>query len=100
DPSLGLFFVTARESCGIFFTWKDNYTPGESFRGGAVQRLSDTQSSMLRAIDVTTGERRWEFPFTTQSWAGVLSTASGLVFAGASGNVMAVGANDGKNMSH
>ena len=64
DPSLGLFFVTARESCGIFFTWKDDYTPGEAFRGGAVQRLGDTQSSMLRAIDVTTGERRWEFPYT------------------------------------
>jgi len=100
DPSLGLFFVTARESCGIFFTWKDDYTPGEAFRGGAVQRLGDTQSSMLRAIDVTTGERRWEFPFTTQSWAGALSTASGLVFAGGSGNVMAFDAKSGKNLWH
>jgi len=100
DPSLGLFFVTARESCGIFFTWKDDYTPGEAFRGGAVQRLGDTQSSMLRAIDVTTGERRWEFPFTTQSWAGVLSTASGVVFAGGSGNVMAFDSKTGKNLWH
>ena len=44
DPALGLFFVTARESCGIFFTWKDDYNAGEAFRGGAVQRLGDTQS--------------------------------------------------------
>ena len=100
DPSLGLLFVTARESCGIFFSWKDDYTPGEAFRGGAVQRLGEGQFSALRAIDVATGERRWEFPYSSQSWAGVLSTASGLVFAGGSGNVMAFDAKTGKNLWH
>ena len=100
DPALGLFFVTARESCGIFFTWKDDYNPGDAFRGGAVQRMGETQFSALRAIDVATGERRWEFPYTAQSWAGVLSTASGLVFAGGSGNVMAFDAKTGKNLWH
>jgi alcohol dehydrogenase (cytochrome c) len=100
DPSLGLFFVTARESCGIFFTWKDDYTPGDAFRGGAVQRLGEGQVSALRAIDVATGERRWEFPYASQSWAGVLSTASGLVFAGGSGNLMAFDAKSGKNLWH
>ncbi len=89
DPARGLFFVTARESCGIFFSWKDDYTPGEAFRGGAVQRIGEGQYSALRAIDAATGKRRWEFPYTTQSWAGVLSTASGVVFAGGSGNLMA-----------
>jgi alcohol dehydrogenase (cytochrome c) len=100
DRSLGLFFVTARESCGIFYTWKDDYNPGESFRGGAVQRLNDRQYSALRAIDVATGERRWDFPYASQSWAGVLSTASGLVFAGSSGNFMAFDARTGKNLWH
>jgi alcohol dehydrogenase (cytochrome c) len=98
DKALGLLFVTARESCGIFFTWKDDYNPGDSFRGGAVQRVS--QSNVLRAIDVASGERRWDFPYTSQSWAGVLSTASGLVFAGASGNFMAFDARTGKNLWH
>ncbi len=100
DPSLSLFFVTARESCGVFFSWKDDYNPGDAFRGGAVQRLNEGQHSALRAIDVTTGERRWEFPYTSQSWAGVLSTASGLVFAGASGNLMAFDARTGKHLWH
>jgi len=98
-PELGLFFVTARESCGKFFTWKDDYNPGDGYRGGAVQRL-EGQYSALRALDVATGERRWEFPYTTQSWAGVLSTASGLVFAGGSGNLMAFDAKTGKNLWH
>jgi len=100
DPSLNLFFVTARESCGIFFTWKDDYTPGDAFRGGAVQRMGETQVSALRAIDVATGARKWEFPYANQSWAGVLSTASGLVFAGSSGNLMAFDAKTGKNLWH
>lgn len=100
DPSLKLLFVTARESCGIFYMWKDQYEPGLGFRGGAVQRVNEAHHAALRAIDVTTGERRWEFPYTAQSWAGVLSTASGLVFAGSSGNFMAFDARTGKNLWH
>src|SRR5258706_10499365 len=95
DPSLGLFFVTARESCGVFFSWKDDYAPGDAFRGGAVQRLN--QYSALRAIDVATGERRWEFPYANQSWAGVRTTASGLTFAGSSANAMAFYRRPGRN---
>jgi len=98
DKSLGLLFVTARESCGIFYTWKDDYNPGDSFRGGAVQRVS--QYAALRAMDAATGEKRWDFPYTSQSWAGVLSTASGLVFAGSSGNFMAFDGRTGKNLWH
>jgi alcohol dehydrogenase (cytochrome c) len=100
DPALGLLFVTARDACGTFFNWQDEYKPGEGFRGGAVSRLEEFHHAALRAIDVTTGERRWEFPYTAQSWAGVLSTASGLVFAGSSGNFMAFDAKSGKNLWH
>jgi alcohol dehydrogenase (cytochrome c) len=38
DKSLGLLFLTARESCGIFFTWKTTSTPATAFGRGAVQR--------------------------------------------------------------
>ncbi len=100
DPALGLLFVTARDSCGTFYSWQDEYKPGEGFRGGAVTRLNEVQHAALRAIDVATGERRWEFPYTAQSWAGVLSTASGLLFAGSSGNLMAFDARSGKNLWH
>jgi len=100
DPARGLFFVTARESCGMFFSWKEDYNPGDGFRGGAVQRLGDRPYSALRAIDALTGERRWEYRYTTQSWAGVLSTASGVVFAGGSGNLMAFDAKSGRNLWH
>ena len=100
DPALGLLFVTARDACGVFYNWQDEYKPGEGFRGGAVSRIEEAQHASLRAIEVATGERRWEFPYTAQSWAGVLSTASGVVFAGSSGNFMAFDARSGKNLWH
>lgn len=81
-----------------FCSGQDEYKPGDGFRGGAVQRLIEVQRASLRAIDVAAGEKRWEFPYTAQSWAGVLSTASGLVFAGSSGNFMAFDAQSGKNL--
>ena len=56
DPALGLFFVTARESCGVFFSWKDDYNPGDGYRGGAVRRLVET--SVQRAARDRRGDRR------------------------------------------
>jgi outer membrane protein assembly factor BamB len=51
----------------------------------------------LRAIDPTTGERRWEFEYISPSTSGLLSTASGLIFSGdAEGNFLAIDARSGK----
>jgi outer membrane protein assembly factor BamB len=36
----------------------------------------------VRALDVHTGAIKWEFKLPTPSLAGIMSTASGLVFAG------------------
>jgi sugar lactone lactonase YvrE len=53
----------------------------------------------LRAIDATTGERRWEFRYATPTLAGVMSTASGLVFGGDNeGNFMAFDSRTGENL--
>ena len=47
----------------------------------------------------TTGERRWEFAYPSPSMAGVMSTASGLVFAGDNeGNFMAFESRTGKHL--
>src|SRR5919201_2777231 len=65
DPAQHLFFVNAREVCATFYAWKQEYVPGERYTGGAGQRATgpDTRAwGALRAIDPTTGERKWEFP--------------------------------------
>ncbi len=101
DPVRGLFFVTARETCATFIPQKPEIVPGQNSSGGVVWVDADQASGALRAIDVTTGERRWEFPYPTPSMAGVLSTASGVVFAGDhEGNFMAFDSETGKNLWH
>ena len=51
----------------------------------------------VRALDATTGKLKWEFKLLTPTWAGVLSTAGGLVFGGTEeGNFFALDAETGK----
>ena len=51
----------------------------------------------LRAIDPATGARKWEFRYLNPSTAGLLTTASGLIFTGDSdGNVLALDSRSGK----
>jgi len=101
DSVRGLFFVTARETCATYLPQAPKLVPGESTFGGVVKRDPDKASGALRAIDAATGERRWEFAYPSPSMAGVLSTASGLVFAGDNeGNFMAFESGTGKHLWH
>ena len=101
DAALGLFFVTARETCATYQPQAPKLVAGESSFGGVVKRDPDQASGALRAIDAVTGARRWEFAYPSPSMAGVLSTASGLVFAGDNeGNFMAFASKTGKNLWH
>ena len=54
------------------------------------------------AIDTTTGAVKWEYPiFRISMGAGVLATASGLVFlATGDGNLIALEATTGKSLWH
>jgi alcohol dehydrogenase (cytochrome c) len=102
DPTLRLFFVTARETCASFHPEPPELVAGQASLGGvawADRRFRPYGA--LRAIDVTTGERRWEFRHATPTMAGVMSTASGLVFAGDNaGNFIAFDSRTGKNLWH
>jgi alcohol dehydrogenase (cytochrome c) len=99
DPALRLFFVTVRETCAIYHPVKEEIVPGRISNSGTVQRDAEHSYGVLRAIDPTTVERKWEFKYLTPTMAGVMSTASGVVFAGDNeGNFMAFEARTGKNL--
>ena len=103
DPDLNLFFVTARETCVTYFPVKPEIKVGQNSVGGGVRRVADRvfDYGALRAIDPSTGARKWEVRYTTPSLSGVMSTASGLVFAGDNeGNFIAVNARSGKPLWH
>jgi len=101
DAARQLFFVMARETCAIYTPQKQELQPGRSFMGGGMKALPEPNYGALRAIDPTTGERRWEYRFPRPSLAGVTSTAAGLVFAGDNeGNFNAFDARTGKRLWH
>ena len=102
DPALKLFFVTARETCAVYYAFDQKFKPGEQYEAGGTIRPKDQKNfGALRAIDPTTGRIKWEFRYTSVSSSGVLSTASGVVFAGdGDGNVMAFDSRTGKNLWH
>jgi alcohol dehydrogenase (cytochrome c) len=102
DPTAKLFFVTARETCAVYYGWDQPFTKGEQYEGGGTQRPRDQKNfGALRAIDPLTGERKWEFRYPSVSTSGVLTTASGLAFAGdGEGNVIAFESRTGKPLWH
>ncbi|RPI57331.1 MAG: hypothetical protein EHM55_02265 [Acidobacteria bacterium] len=108
DPVRRLFFVTARETCAVYSPGPPQEPPPDRVTitmGRGPQRVGNVDSYMvLRALDATSGEKRWEVKYTplpsTRGLAfggGVLSTAAGLVFAADDeGNFRGVNASDGR----
>jgi alcohol dehydrogenase (cytochrome c) len=92
DPDLGLFFVTAHETCATWEGVKPTEPIGMGVRvpsGGRSLVEGHDQFSALRAIDPITGQRRWEHKYrpypssvALDLTGGLMSTASGLVFTG------------------
>ena len=102
DPSSGWLYVSARETCQIYFAEAPpaGYKAGDRTMGGRVARAPDnTPHGALRAIDPITGERKWEIKHAAPSWAGVLTTAGGIVFSGDNeGYVLAADSKSGKEL--
>jgi len=100
DPRSRLFYVNAREACATFYGYKPEYVAGQRFTGGAqqlVQNRDEKPFGALRALDPTTGERKWEFLMPTPSRSGILTTASNLLFSGdGDGNLLALDSRTGK----
>jgi alcohol dehydrogenase (cytochrome c) len=98
NPDLKMFFVPVREMGAYYFKSEAKYEPGTLFAGGGERtRPADENFGAVRALDATTGKVKWEFRLQSPAWAGVLSTAGGLVFGGsAEGNFYALDAQTGK----
>ena len=98
SPQTGLVYVPVRELGAIYFKRPAVYKPGTFFAGGGENSLpADDAYGAIRALDAMTGAMRWEFKQSSPPWAGVLSTAGGIVFSGTTeGNVFALDARTGK----
>jgi alcohol dehydrogenase (cytochrome c) len=101
NPATGLYYVQTFEKCSIYTkSEQPPWESGKTYLGGSQKTASEPKPQrVLKAIDIQTGNIRWEVPQygPAQSWGGTLATATGLVFvAEDGGGLMAVDAVDGK----
>lgn len=98
SPESELFYVPVREMGSVYFKTGAEYAAGAPYMGGGESALDgDDAYGAIRALDVRTGERRWEFRLLTPPWSGVMATAGGLVFGGSNeGNIYALDAETGE----
>ena len=97
SPQTGLLYVDTHRSFSLYYAY-DTGKP-EGFGGRDVTVWSEC---FLRAIDYQTGKSRWVHDLGSGwDWAGVLSTAGGVVFTGdVHGNVLALDAETGETLWH
>lgn len=104
QPALGLFYVVALEQCEMYYSSGQAPVANSGFRGTGHNIINAEPGQFyLRALDISTGKLRWEFPMAgpTTMWAGTVATAGGLVFsADDDGNLIAFDAQSGKPLWH
>lgn len=113
NPKLGLAFIPAREASFLYTpfenedpssAWKSGFAfeagvPVEPMDKAALAKLRDTAKGSLIAWDPMKQEARWQVDQPAAGSGGVLTTASGLVFQGASdGFVSAYQADTGRRL--
>ena len=101
SPLTGLFYVDTREQGAYYYKGHPTIDPANpnDIGGGGGQKLvnGDAAYTAVRALEATTGDRKWEFKMVGDSWTGTLATAGGLVFcADSQGNFFALDADNGK----
>ncbi|HVS52874.1 MAG TPA: PQQ-binding-like beta-propeller repeat protein [Opitutaceae bacterium] len=97
NPKTNLYYVMSVEDCSL-------YRMAQHGGFGPVNDPLDPAAKYLRAIDIETGDVRWEIEQigpVERNYSGVLATASNLVFYGeTSGGFAAVDAATGKTLWH
>jgi alcohol dehydrogenase (cytochrome c) len=103
SPRTGLFYVSAWENTSTTYIKGDTapeFKPGGGFTGLFPRPglATDDVHSSIQAIDPKTGTKRWTYRINTPSTeAGVLTTASDMLFSGArDGSFFALDARTGK----
>ena len=83
SPQTHLIYQNVREKGGIYYLADATYEPGKIYMGASRRVVSgEDPKGFLRALDALTGDLVWELEVHAPPWAGLMSTAGGLVFSG------------------
>ncbi|MCA8880735.1 MAG: PQQ-dependent dehydrogenase, methanol/ethanol family [Rhodobacteraceae bacterium] len=91
DPELGLAFVPVNENhCGAMEAAEVEYEPGVLYLGSGLEMTPSEGAKdhigAVQAWDVKSMEKVWQVDFKMPMWGPLMSTASGLVFGGGTGD--------------
>jgi alcohol dehydrogenase (cytochrome c) len=96
SPHTGLFYIPTWDDYSSLYVKQDaEYVPGQTFSGGGPRntappivnggfnyRKEGEMYGAVRAIDPKTGALKWEFKMSDVTDAGILTTASDVLFSG------------------
>ncbi len=98
-PGTGLAYVPVINNCARFTTGKAFFIKGQPYWGSSLTLIENQASGSFKAIDVNTGQIKWDVATRSPMVAGVLATGGGLVFTGdAEGFFTAYDAGTGKDL--
>ncbi len=81
-PGTGYAYVPVINNCAKFTSGKAFFIKGQPYWGSSLTLIDGEASGAFKAIDVATGEIKWEVETRSPMVAGVLATGGGLVFTG------------------
>lgn len=97
SPQTNLYYVNVKEMAAIFHKGNADYRAGDLFNGGGQREYKGEEPyGAVRALDVVSGARKWEYRLHAPSHSGLMSTAGGLVFGSNGANFFALGSESGK----
>jgi alcohol dehydrogenase (cytochrome c) len=104
DPETSMFYFLALESCDLYFLKPEKSRPGRTYYATGVSRSEgDHSEKILLAYTLEDNKPSWRYVQSGEgrSWAGVMTTAGGLLFFGDDARSFeAVDARTGKPLWH
>lgn len=100
SPLTETLYVPVRHMGAIYYKAAAEYQPGRPFLGGGEQALAgDDAWGYVKALDVRTGDIRWEHKLLSPPWNGLMATGGGVVFGASNeGNFFALDADTGESL--
>ena len=105
DQQRGLIFVPATEGASVY-TQSPHISPevGEFFVGSGGSVMASAVTPVVRALDVATGTKKWEYFSPSMAidrtfyYSGLLATGGGIVFGASGGSIFAVESATGREV--
>jgi alcohol dehydrogenase (cytochrome c) len=96
NPKTSLYYVNAKEMAAIYIKGEAEYKAGAQFNGGGqTDYLAEDPYGAVRALEVATGQLRWEYKLHSPSHAGLMTTGGRLVFGSNGSSFFALDAEKG-----